>query len=121
MSNLKELGFKKSKIEKNIGYFMDHLEEFKKINEILVIKNDFNSISTPMTIYKKSYKIDCDLSFPKSWYDLSNLNWTTSKIDELLLATKIEYIKNYVAKFQLDIYLNYDFYDSIIGVNTYSF
>ena len=121
MSNLKELGFKKSKIEKNIGYYMDHLEEFKKINEILVIKNDFNSISTPMTIYKKSYKIDCDLSFPKSWYDLSNLNWTTSKIDELLLATKIEYIKNYLAKFQLDTYLNYDFYDSIIGVNTYSF
>ena len=61
------------------------------------------------------------MSFPKSWYDLSNLNWTTSKIDELLLATKIEYIKNYLAKFQLDTYLNYDFYDSIIGVNTYSF
>ena len=124
ISNLKELGFKKSKIEQNIGYYMDHLDEFKKINEILIMKNDFNSNihrSNPMTIYKKSYKINCDLSFPKSWYALIKLNWTTSKIDELLLATKIEYIKNYLAKFKLDSYSIFGFYYRTINADNYSY
>ena len=74
-----------------------------------------------MTIYKKSYKINCDLSFPKSWYALIKLNWTTSKIDELLLATKIEYIKNYLAKFKLDSYSIFGFYYRTINVDNYSY
>ena len=59
------------------------------------------------------------MSFPKEWYDLFDLKWSTNKLDELYLAVKIERIKKYLSNYRLETYLDYKFYDKVITVNNY--
>ena len=53
LSGLKELSLKKWKIRKDIGYYIEHSNELKKINEILIMHKYFHSKIyrfTPMEI-----------------------------------------------------------------------
>ena len=123
LKKLKYFEFKESKIKENIGFYIDHLDEFKKIDEILIMGHEVYNIrnSTPMEIYKKSYVIDGDISFPKKWTNLFKLNWTTNKLNELYIATKIEKLKYYLSEFKLESYLDYKYYDSNIRVDNYKY
>ena len=99
LKKLKKFKFNESKINKNIGFYIDHLKEIKKIDEILIMAFDVDDIKckTPLTIYKKNYEVDCNLSFPKDWNDLFKLEWSTFKLNELYISTKIERIKYYLS------------------------
>lgn len=117
MKKLKKFKFNESKINKNIGFYIDHLKEIKKIDEILIMAFNVEDIKykTPLTIYKKNYEVDCNLSFPKDWNDLFKLEWSTFKLNELYISTKIERIKYYLSKYKLESYLDYSFYDKSIN------
>ena len=125
LKKLKKFEFKESKIKKNIEFYIDNLNNIKKVDEILIMYSDkyinFSNL-TPMQIYEKSFKYHCEVTLPKKWYDLFKLDWTTNIIDELYIATKIEFLKRYLSLFKLEKYartLDYNWYDGVIKVYNY--
>ena len=122
LKKLKKFDFIEYKIRLNIGYYFDHLNEIKKIDEIVYFVYEINpSIrsKTPREIYEKSYKPDDNIKFPKKWKDLFILRWSTDKLEELYTSVKIEKLKFYLSHYELEEYLTYNYYDKVINVNNY--
>ena len=122
LKNLKNFDFNKNqiKIKNNLGYYMDHLDEIKKIDEIISFASEtYKNSKGPKWLYEKYYEVNDDITLPNKWLDLFNLNWSTNKLNDLYIATKVERLKYYFNEFALEKNLDYDYYDKTIKIYNY--
>lgn len=113
---LKNLNLKVNDIRKNIDYYIENMDEFQKIDNIIEnskIAKVYNL--KPVEVARKYDNIN-DYDFPDKWKDLFSLKSLRDETEFLRKATSAEKVKKKLIDFDEK---NSDFYKKEINIDNY--